>query len=421
MGQLLSRPFASTRLQSDGEKGVSRRRTIRERCLYGADFSREIDDRIIREEAYPDLESISEQPVTWNALSPRRQPLGRETTPSAPFAALLDFDHIPRRNRSRPRNTGTAQRTTFRIPSTSSRRSRREVRPYDGPNNSRTTLGAAALNREEHSRTRNTSTAQSNRPHDLGSQATDSNIGTPRRQEKYVRGRNSEEGPESMTHDRHRTRHWSNFVPTIILGDPSKYHDNDRGYQSDESLPANILGVAHNQNKQVLKKKSIGKECVVCTEHRSLRRFPNRTPTKRCTHDIDVCRRCLRTWIESEFSTKMWDEINCPICSKRLEYDDMNKFAPTEVFCRYVSALVINTPKTAKIQLKRSSYKRLSIKASREAVPNFRWCINKGCNSGQVHRSGKPKFCCKTCRAKHCVKHTVPWHKGETCTEYDYR
>jgi hypothetical protein len=117
----------------------------------------------------------------------------------------------------------------------------------------------------------------------------------------------------------------------------------------------------------------------------------------------------------------MWDEINCPICSKRLEYDDMNKFAPTEVFCRYVSALVINTLKTAKIQLKRSSYKRLSIKASREAVPNFRWCINKGCNSGQVHRSGKPKFCCKTCRAKHCVKHTVPWHKGETCTEYDYR
>jgi hypothetical protein len=328
MGQLLSRRVGSTRLQSDGEKSVSRRRTIRERCLYSADFPREIDDQIIQEEAYPNLESISEQSLTWNAPSPRRRPPGRSTTPSAPFAALVDFDHLPGRNRSRPRNADAAQRRKFRIPSTSSRRSRGGLRPHDGPNNSRTIFGAVAVDRGEHSRTWNTSSAQSNRPHGIASQATDGNIGTPRRQEMYVKGRRVGESPES---------------PTVILGDPSKYHDNDRGHQSDESLLANIMNGAQNQNKQVLRKKSIGKECVVCTEHRSLRRFPNRNPTKRCTHDIEVCRLCLRTWIESEFSTKMWDEIKCPICSKRLEYDDMNKFAPTEVFCRYVSTPVIKT------------------------------------------------------------------------------
>jgi hypothetical protein len=61
------------------------------------------------------------------------------------------------------------------------------------------------------------------------------------------------------------------------------------------------------------------------------------------------------------------------------------------------------------------------MKAKAEAIPNFRWCINKGCNSGQVHKSSKPKFRCKTCRAKHCVKHGVEWHRRETCSEYDYR
>jgi hypothetical protein len=272
MGQLLSRRFGSTRLHSDGEKGVSQRRTIRERSLYGAYFSRELDVPINREVVDP-YEEIAEEFRAEHAADLCRWPSGREAALSAPSTALLVSDRLPMRNRSRPRNTGTAQRRTSSLPRTSSQRSRREGRPYDVPHNSRTTLGAAALNSTDYSRTRNTSTAQSNRPHISASQAVDGNIGTPRRQGKYVRGRNSEEGP---THDRHRTRHWNDFVPTVVLADPSKYHDNDGGYQMDGSSPASIVEVAHNRKKQALKVKSIGKECVVCTEHRPLRRFPHR-------------------------------------------------------------------------------------------------------------------------------------------------
>jgi hypothetical protein len=68
-----------------------------------------------------------------------------------------------------------------------------------------------------------------------------------------------------------------------------------------------------------------------------------------------------------------------------------------------------------------SSYDALTTKAAYDRIPNFRWCINKDCDSGQVHASGKPKFRCQACKKSHCVEHGVVWHKGETCGEYDYR
>jgi hypothetical protein len=76
------------------------------------------------------------------------------------------------------------------------------------------------------------------------------------------------------------------------------------------------------------------KECIICADTRSLHRFPDRLPTKDCSHDIDACRRCLRSWIQSEFSTKVWNEINCPICMTRMQIEDIRKFAPDKVFRR---------------------------------------------------------------------------------------
>jgi hypothetical protein len=82
------------------------------------------------------------------------------------------------------------------------------------------------------------------------------------------------------------------------------------------------------------------KECVVCSDTRPLQKFPSRPPTAACKHDCDVCRRCLRTWIASEFSTKMWNEIDCPVCPARMRYRDIWEFAPKDVAKRYVSPLL---------------------------------------------------------------------------------
>jgi hypothetical protein len=76
------------------------------------------------------------------------------------------------------------------------------------------------------------------------------------------------------------------------------------------------------------------RDCIICTDTRSLHHFPNQKPTAQCTHNIDVCRRCLRKWIESSFVTKMWNEITCPVCSEQMQYDDVRTFASKEVFRR---------------------------------------------------------------------------------------
>lgn len=76
------------------------------------------------------------------------------------------------------------------------------------------------------------------------------------------------------------------------------------------------------------------KECMVCTEKRTTRHFPNRAPTAQCEHEINTCKRCLRHWIRTQFSTRVWDQINCPECRVQMKYEDMREFAPTEIFRR---------------------------------------------------------------------------------------
>ncbi|KAF2192323.1 hypothetical protein K469DRAFT_735382 [Zopfia rhizophila CBS 207.26] len=144
------------------------------------------------------------------------------------------------------------------------------------------------------------------------------------------------------------------------------------------------------------------KDCIVCAESRSLHRFPKRPPTASCVHEVNTCWHCLRGWIRSEFESKIWDQISCPECSTRMQYEDIREFAPSEVFRRY---------------------DRLSTKAALESIPGFRWCIAKGCRSGQVHDESTfaPKFRCISCHYEHCITHNRRWHKGETCAEYDYR
>ncbi|KAF1841757.1 uncharacterized protein K460DRAFT_255016, partial [Cucurbitaria berberidis CBS 394.84] len=137
------------------------------------------------------------------------------------------------------------------------------------------------------------------------------------------------------------------------------------------------------------------KDCIICTDTRSLSRFPSRPPSTQCAHEVDVCRRCLKKWIQSESATKIWDEINCPVCSMRLQHKDMREFASHDVFRR--------------------------TRATLEAIPGFRWCITKGCQSGQVQAPSIAKFRCVACKKIHCVEHNVAWHTGETCKEYDYR
>ena len=78
------------------------------------------------------------------------------------------------------------------------------------------------------------------------------------------------------------------------------------------------------------------RDCSICLESQSLQRFPNRSITSACNHAPDVCLTCLATSIETQISSKLWDQIDCPMCSQRLQYTDVKKFASSVVFGRYV-------------------------------------------------------------------------------------
>jgi hypothetical protein len=180
-----------------------------------------------------------------------------------------------------------------------------------------TALKSGRRNDRNLSRTPTTSSAQGNRSHSHPFKVIDGNIGTPRRQQKYVRGKAPKKHSNSTTHD-HQRRRKDDIEPSSRA--------RDTGSHKLRSHPSNP-GQYHEKSR-------LGKECIICTDIRSQHRFPARPPTAQCTHDTDVCRRCLRTWIQSEFSTKIWNEINCPVCFARMQYDDIRKFAPKEVFRR---------------------------------------------------------------------------------------
>ena len=120
-----------------------------------------------------------------------------------------------------------------------------------------------------------------------------------------------------------------------------------------------------------------------------------------CNHpSVNVCTACLLRWLDESLERKGWNKITCPECSVALSYADMSMIASETQFERY-------------------DY--LSARAALSAIPDFRWCLNQACTSGQIHNTDSPIFVCASCHAKHCVVHEKPWHEGETCLEYNNR
>jgi hypothetical protein len=119
-----------------------------------------------------------------------------------------------------------------------------------------------------------------------------------------------------------------------------------------------------------------------------------------CKHKAALCKECLAQWLQSGLERTSWDRLKCPDCPELLQHADMRRYANPATFERWDS---------------------LATRAALEAIPNFRWCLSSPCTSGQIDDESCAKFKCKACSARHCIKHNVPWHKGETCEDYDRR
>jgi hypothetical protein len=68
-------------------------------------------------------------------------------------------------------------------------------------------------------------------------------------------------------------------------------------------------------------------------------------------------------------------------------------------------------------------YEKLQTSWTLSQIPDFRWCLNPICSSGQIHPQDSPNhiLTCASCKYKICTVHDIQWHEGETCKQYDYR
>ena len=173
------------------------------------------------------------------------------------------------------------------------------------------------------------------------------------------------------------------------------------------------------------------RSCIICTDAKQIGKFPQGKITACCGHEPQVCSEDVQIWITSELESKGWENIRCPECREPLERSDVRKLASKKTFARSACSPYSKTVQSFGILghtipgslLIKFRYETLVTRAILSANPNFRWCLNPECDSGQIHENSKdgPIFKCAECKTKICVFHERAWHKGETCKQFDYR
>ncbi|KAJ9621203.1 hypothetical protein H2203_007254 [Taxawa tesnikishii (nom. ined.)] len=143
------------------------------------------------------------------------------------------------------------------------------------------------------------------------------------------------------------------------------------------------------------------RECAVCGESLDPLDFPAKPPTGQCTHPVQTCTGCLQQWVASQFDCQ-GQRITCPHsgCACELSYHDMQRAASEDVFAKY---------------------DKIATREALGSMNGFAYCLKPGCNSGQINVESGNYMDCASCGYKQCLEHKVRWHRGETCTQYDYR
>ena len=74
--------------------------------------------------------------------------------------------------------------------------------------------------------------------------------------------------------------------------------------------------------------------CIACLEILIPALAPGRKITNVCSHEPQICAHCLAQSIASQLDSKLWQQIDCPICSASLGYADVKNFATKATFQR---------------------------------------------------------------------------------------
>lgn len=142
------------------------------------------------------------------------------------------------------------------------------------------------------------------------------------------------------------------------------------------------------------------RECVCCGDSKNPSDFSAKTATDACTHPPLTCKECMECWLAFEFEIKGPENIKCPECPSHLTHADVQRHASEKTF---------------------EAYEKILTRNALSSLPEFSWCLSSTCNSGQLNAENANFMDCVSCGYKQCLTHRIPWHIGETCSQYDYR
>jgi len=135
---------------------------------------------------------------------------------------------------------------------------------------------------------------------------------------------------------------------------------------------------------------STDRECMICRSDSAEVEFSTSSPTSVCSHPPQVCISCLRQVIHTAITNGDFiSGILCPSldCSQRLDYYDVQKWATSEVFERYVICFL----RKGGISLC-SRYDRLLLQDSLRGDERYVLCLEPSCTAGQEHAGGGERF-----------------------------
>ncbi|CZT15017.1 uncharacterized protein RCC_00930 [Ramularia collo-cygni] len=131
----------------------------------------------------------------------------------------------------------------------------------------------------------------------------------------------------------------------------------------------------------VLTRSKSGKiqECACCCESKKADEFAPKPPTEACEHGVTTCLDCLRHWWTASINNHYWPVFSCPDCSEKLvgskEYLNNNM-----------------------LEKDSDRYDYLHERIRNGANPDYKFCLQSGCNSGQIYHESD-LLVCKSCNS----------------------
>lgn len=206
-----------------------------------------------------------------------------------------------------------------------------------------------------------------------------------------------------------------------------------RAAETKHSVDTVGLGDTPPLPKKRAKNAPVRYTCAACNTEKINSSFPDLLPTPDCEHLINICKACLKAWIQGQVEDASFAKgkdgdsfgIRCPECLATMRPVNVEDNATKTVFKMFDQAHRRHIANT---------------------TPGWRWCLAAGCKAGQVHENhmskqsqpkcktrsqkdaedtsteNQPDICtCEACGARACVTCDRPYHDGEDCQTYQRR